>query len=319
MRKAQFRAFSLALAMASMAVLPAAVSAEEEETEEVSTEYDGEVTVVQVATDGDATPYVFLEKDGTISGYDVEVVKEVFSRLPQYELEWNVVEWTSIFAGVDSGYYDIVVDHLGYKKERAEKYLYSDVYDYGTYALTVRADDDSIKSVDDLGGKVTIIEPGSINDTTFQLYNEAHPDNPVIITYAENTGNFPMLVSEGRIDFYYFTKTTSDAKIEEMGLTDVVAIPVSPEDRSRLSPGGVQGNFIVGTREKPEIIEDFNKALEEAVKDGSIHALREKYFGETEEEDVITLDFIEYARDFIEQDLYGEEETSEEETETAAE
>lgn len=311
----KFRTLTLAMVLAASAAISGLAAAEEPETEEISTEYDGEVTVVRVATDGDATPYVFVGKDGEVSGYDVDVVKEVFSRLPQYELEWNIVEWSSIFIGVDSGYYDIVVDHLGYKKDRAEKYIYSDVYDYGTYALTVRADDDSIKTIDDIGGKKTIVEPGSLNDTTFQMYNEAHPDNPVILSYAENTGNYPMLVSDGVIDFYYFTKTTSDAKIAEMGLTDVVTIPVPPEDRTRLSAGGIQGNFVVCTKEKPEIIEDFNEALREAVEDGSIHALREQYFGETEDEDPITIDFLDEAKQYIEDDLYGEEESSEEETE----
>ena len=249
----KIRALSLAFALLAVNVLPGTVFAQETETEEVSTEYDGEVTVIRVATDGDATPHVYVDENGKVAGYDVEVVEEVFSRLPQYELEWNIVEWTSIFPGVDSGYYDIVVDHLGYKKERAEKYIYSDVYDYGAYALTVRADNEEIKSIDDLGGKVTIIEPGSINDTTFQQYNEAHPDNPVILTYAENTGNFPMLVSDGVIDFYYFTKLTAEQKIADMGLTDVITIPVTPEDRAKLSAGGLEGNFVVGTKENPRL------------------------------------------------------------------
>ena len=310
----KFKAFSLALVLAATAVFPGFAAAEEKETEEY-TEYDGEVTVIRVATDGDATPYVFVDEDGKVTGYDVEVVEEVFSRLPQYELDWKIVEWTSIFPGVDSGYYDIVVDHLGYKKERAEKYLYSDVYDYGTYALTVRADNEEIKSIDDLGGKVTIIEPGSVNDTTFQQYNEAHPDNPVILTYAENTGNFPMLVSDGVIDFYYFTKITADNKIADMGLTDVITIPVPPEDRTKLSAGGVPGNFVVGSKELPEVIEAFNEKLMEAVEDGTIHRLREKYFNESEEDDVITPEFIESVRESVEEDLYGEEESSEAESE----
>lgn len=59
---------------------------------------------VVAATSGAPSPYIY-NVDGTLYGYDVEVLEEVFSRLPQYELEWEVTEFASILTGIDAGYY----------------------------------------------------------------------------------------------------------------------------------------------------------------------------------------------------------------------
>ncbi|MBR3642549.1 MAG: transporter substrate-binding domain-containing protein, partial [Parasporobacterium sp.] len=254
-------------------------AAGEEETQTVEEAAEAEKVTIQIAKGGDAIPYIYVNEDGDLVGFDVEVINIIFDRLPQYELEWNIVEWTSIFPGVDAGYYQLVVDHLGYRKERAEKYIYTDVYGLDPYAILVREDEEDIKSVYDLGGKTTIVEPGSINDTTFYIYNEEHEDDPVDIMYADNTGNFPLLISDGRIDFYYFTKRIIEEKVETMGMTDLKILDVSPEDRMYLSAGGLQGNFFIVSKEMPQLAEDMNEAFEAAVEDGTIHALREEYFG----------------------------------------
>ena len=79
---------------------------------------------IVVATAGDIPPFDF-EKDGHLTGYDVEVLKAVDEKLDQYKIEFQKTAWESIFPGVDAGRYQAAANNLSYTKERADKYLYS--------------------------------------------------------------------------------------------------------------------------------------------------------------------------------------------------
>ena len=63
-------------------------------------------------------------------GYDIELIKAVFDRLPQYELQFELNDWDSILTGLDSGKYDISTECIFYSEERAEKYYFSDPISY---------------------------------------------------------------------------------------------------------------------------------------------------------------------------------------------
>ena len=100
-----------------------------------------EKTKIIVATTGTGpSPFIFQGDDGNLDGYDIAVIKEIFSRLPQYELEFQTTEFASIFTGIDAGYYQMGVNNISYNKERGEKYLFSDVYGVSTYGILVRDD-----------------------------------------------------------------------------------------------------------------------------------------------------------------------------------
>ena len=63
-----------------------------------------EKTKIIVATTGTGpSPFIFQGDDGNLDGYDIAVIKEIFSRLPQYELEFQTTEFASIFTGIDAG------------------------------------------------------------------------------------------------------------------------------------------------------------------------------------------------------------------------
>ena len=45
------------------------------------------VTKVTVATKGSPAPYMVVDENNEIGGSDIEIVKAIFEKLPQYELE----------------------------------------------------------------------------------------------------------------------------------------------------------------------------------------------------------------------------------------
>ena len=111
------------------------------------TENSGDVTVINAVTGGSPKPYISVEKDGSYSGYDIEVLQAVFDRLPQYSLNLQTAEFDAIFSGLTAGNYQIAVNNFSYNEKRAESYYYSFPYDEIKYVFVQRADDEPLTSL----------------------------------------------------------------------------------------------------------------------------------------------------------------------------
>lgn len=257
---------------------------------------------IVIATSGTGpAPYCYTDETGKLTGYDIEIITEIFNRLDNYEIEFQTTEFASIFTGIDAGYYQVGLNHLGYNHDRGEKYLFTDVYDVGIHAILVRSDNEDIKTVKDFGGHSTEITAASLNENSFLQYNIENPDNPIELIYTEDTSNTPLRVADGSIDFEYFTKITLQAQIEELGLTNVKLIDVPLEDSITLG-GTIKGCFFIVAKDDTQLAADMNRAFEEMVVDGTVFELEQKWLGITKEEDYLTLEYIQRAREWIEAD-----------------
>lgn len=77
---------------------------------------------VKAGTGANVKPYTYVGDDNETTGYDVEVLKEVFDRLDGYDLQIEVTDIPSVFSGVTSGTYQIGVNNFSYNEERAKSY-----------------------------------------------------------------------------------------------------------------------------------------------------------------------------------------------------
>ena len=107
-----------------------------------------------VALEGNWKPWSYHGDNDALTGYDVEVARLIASKIG-VEAEIVEGEWSGLFAGVDAGRYDVVVNGVEVTDERAEKYTFSEPYGYIRTALIVRDDNEEIKTFEDLKGKST--------------------------------------------------------------------------------------------------------------------------------------------------------------------
>ena len=287
----------------------AAIKVDDTEASDASDSSDEETTAAEpqekrkivIATSGTGPePFVYTDEDGNLTGYDIELIRIIFDGLPQYDVEFAVCEFQSIFTGIDTGIYQVGLNHLGYNTERAEKYLYTDTYDVGSHSIAVRKGYDEIKSVNDFGGHRSEVTAASANETTFLAYNEEHPDNPIDLIYVE-VDNFLVDVVNGTADFYYFTTATLEEQAKEKGLEDQIdLIPVSIEESENFT-GNLKGIFYIVAKDDTQLAEDINSRIEELVADGTVAELRKEWFGENADE--LTLDYIERCKEYIANDL----------------
>src|SRR6218665_2175729 len=108
--------------------------------------------VLKIGTEGTYAPFTFHDTSGALVGFDVEIGEAVAKKLG-VKAEFLEGKWDGLIAGLDANRYDTVINQVGITEERKQKYDFSEPYIASKAVLIVKADDDSIKTLDDLNGK----------------------------------------------------------------------------------------------------------------------------------------------------------------------
>ena len=98
-----------------------------------------------------------------------------------------------LFAGLNSGRYDIVANGVEVTDERSQAYDFSDPYAYINTVIIVRDDNDDITSFEDLDGKTTANTLAS----TYSLLAESYGAKA---TGVDSLADTILLVEQGRVD-----------------------------------------------------------------------------------------------------------------------
>ena len=218
-----------------------------------------------VGLEGDWAPWSYVDENDELTGYDVEVAKAIANKLG-VEIQIVPGEWDGLFAGMDAGRYDMVVNGVEVTEERADKYDFSTPYAYIRTALIVKGDNDSIKTFEDLKGKKTA---NSIASTYMNLAESYGATCYGVSTLDETL----TMVLQGRVD------ATLNAIVS---FTDYMAqhpdsnlkVVATTEDASNVAIPMRKGDETASLREA------VNKAIDELREDGTLSELSTRFFGE---------------------------------------
>lgn len=242
-----------------------------------------DVTTILCATEGHTTKMEYLDENGELTGYEVELIHAIDDRLPQYEFEIEVTEFESIFTGMDSGRYQLGFNSLSWNETRAEKYIFPKHYiryeNSGLYVRDGLLAEHPIESVDDLGGLKTVSNAkGDAWQLFLENYNEAHPDNPIEIEYSDGDwASFYLRLYQGDFDFMMGSESTLQVYQDEYGYNfEFVELP-EEEANSLQNPSNwiIVANYDGGQ----ELADAIDGALEELQADGTLAELSIKYWG----------------------------------------
>lgn len=112
-------------------------SAVYENKEYVGSEPTGEKGNLTMLCDPIFENRVWIDEEGTVGGVDVYIAREICSRLG-YNLVIRKVKFEDMFTVLDNGEADFILSCMERTEQRAEHFLFSDVYvtyDYNTYKL----------------------------------------------------------------------------------------------------------------------------------------------------------------------------------------
>ena len=257
------RLFAAALAVLMLATaMTMAVSAEE--SVDLLSRIQERGTIV-VGLEGDWAPWSYVGEDDELTGYDVEVAKAIADKLG-VELQIVPGEWDGLFAGMDAGRYDLVINGVEVTEDRAEKYDFADPYAYIRTALIVRGDNDDIHTFEDLKGKKTA---NSIASTYMNLAESYGATCYGVATLDETL----TMVLQGRVDAT-LNAIVSYTDYMSQHPDSNLKVVATTEDASNVAIPMRKGDDTATLREA------VNQAIAELREEGTLSELSIRFFGE---------------------------------------
>ncbi|OKP77306.1 L-cystine-binding protein TcyJ [Paenibacillus sp. P3E] len=167
-----------------------------------ATEKPAQVTKIVVGTGTGFPKVCYIDENGKLSGFDVELIKEVDNRLPEYEFELQTMDFSNLLLSLDTKKIDLVAHVMEKNPEREQKYSFNkEAYAHWRNRIIVAKDNnDPIQSLDDLKGKKVLTSATSAQSTILENYNKEH-DNAITIVYQNGAANDTVSqISSGRVN-----------------------------------------------------------------------------------------------------------------------
>ncbi|MGA2082544.1 MAG: transporter substrate-binding domain-containing protein [Holophaga sp.] len=228
--------------------------------------------VVTVGTEGVYAPFTFIDAKGVLTGFDVEVVKEIAKRI-NIEVKFVPTPWDSMFLALDSRKFDMVANEIGKNAARIQKYNFSDSYMTAGAMIIVRGDrsGDFSNGLMDLKGLKVGTNPGSNYTRILEEFN-AQNGNPINIKYYEgNVATILQDVVAGRLDATVNERLTVAFNKQNLGV-DIKAVGKI----LLLNPV----HFLFRKDAQGEtLMAQFNQGLAGIRQDGTLAKLSQKWFG----------------------------------------
>lgn len=214
-----------------------------------------------------AASYYPEGSEDVLTGYDVEVMKEIGKRLG-LDVSFEIMGIDSMLPAINSGRIDVAVNDIEATDSRKEKFNFSEPYKYSYSTMVVRKDDYSgITSLEDLAGK----EAGGGATTIYSQIAEHF--GAKVITYG-NAPNEAYLrdVDNGRTDVI-----VNDYYLSKFGVGAFPEFDIMLHPDLKFHP---TEQAVIMSIEATTLQEKINEVLVEMREDGTLSDLATEFYGE---------------------------------------
>ncbi|WP_110817582.1 ABC transporter permease subunit [Mycolicibacterium peregrinum] len=216
--------------------------------------------VLRVGTEGVYSPFSYHDTaTNQLVGYDVDVARAVGDKLG-VKVEFVETPWDSIFAALEANRFDVVANEVTISPERQAKYDLSQPYSIGEGVIVTRADDNSIKTLADLKGKVAA-------ENATSNWSEIARKAGARVEAVEGFTQAIKLLNQGRVDVvvndsiavYAYLAETNDKSVKIAGTV------------------GEKSEQGFAARKDSGLLPELNTALDELRADGTLAAISQRY------------------------------------------
>ncbi|WP_342757408.1 ABC transporter substrate-binding protein [Kineothrix sedimenti] len=234
---------------------------------------------ILIGSSNDA-PFSYTDVEtGELEGIDIEILKEICSRLGIDDIQMKVIDFSNLLVELNNRNIDMVVDAMYVKDERLEVAAFTDKW-YQEGEAVVIPGSSEIKSKEDLKGKTIGAQPGTTFYETAQKWLDEGKigaldayDNQATLMTAVNTGKVDAVVTDGIVAGYTLSSDSSlDLKL------------LSPYEAEASGQIGAAVRF-----EDKDFLDEVNKCLNDMKEDGTLltilndYGLTEDYYVNVEE------------------------------------
>ena len=216
--------------------------------------------VLKVATNVAFPPYEYYE-DEKVVGIDVDIMQAICDKLG-YEMELSDMEFGSIITAVAAGKVDVGFGAITITEERAKSVNFTTSYSTGIQSIIVK-EDSPITSVEDLEAKG--IKIGVQQDTTGDIYATDQFGEDHMARFNKGADAVQALIT-GKVNCVIIDNSPAETFIaQNKGLK---ILPTAYAEEAY----GFELN-----KNATELYDEFNGALEELLKDGTVQKIIDKY------------------------------------------
>lgn len=216
-----------------------------------------------MATNASFPPYEYKDDGVTIIGIDAEIAQAIADKL-NMELEIKDVDFSTIIEGVKSGKYDMGMAGMTVNEERLESVNFSVSYATGVQVIIV-PEDSPITTVDDLFADGAAYKVGTQEATTGYIYMLDDLGSDRVVSYK--TGNLAIAnLTAGKVDCVCIDNEPAKAYVKENPGLKILDTEYVTEDYA-----------ICVAKEKTELLDKINTALNELIADGTVKQIIDKY------------------------------------------
>ena len=219
---------------------------------------------ITVGTEGTYAPFTYHDKDGKLTGYDVEVTRAVADKLG-IKVEFKETQWDSMMAGLKAGRFDVVANQVGLTSpERQATFDKSEPYSWSGAVLVVRKDS-NIKSIDDIKGVKTA-------QSLTSNYGEKAKAAGAELVPVDGLAQSLTLIEQKRADATLNDELAVLDYLKNKPDAGVKIVWSAPADEK-------VGSGLIVNKGNDEALAKFSTAITELKADGTLKKLGEQFFG----------------------------------------
>lgn len=218
---------------------------------------------LKVATDPTFAPFEFKGADGTLQGFDIDLVNSI-GKAAGLEVQYENMPFDGMIASLQSLKVDAGVAGMTITAERAKTIDFSKPYFKAGLAIAVRDNNKDISNLDSLKNKKIAVQIGTTSANkakTIPGTKISTFDTPDLALQELANGNVDAVINDRPVTLYAFkTGKLKGIKIVGQQLTEEY--------------------YGIGTPKKSPNLAAINKGLETIIKDGTYAQIYKKWFKE---------------------------------------
>lgn len=220
-----------------------------------------DATTLLVGTELSYSPFSYMQ-DGQAVGFDIDVVREVGRRLHK-EIVFTAISFDALLPQIQTGLIHIIAAGISATKEREKKVYFTKPYFTSDSLIIITlANSAPIESVNDLQGKVVVVNEGYTADTYMSTFAG------IELLRLETVAEAFLVLHNKRADAFVTARSSVRDYFAKHSHDNMVITPID----------GVADSVSLAVSKKyPELYESVNAALAEMEQDGTLTMLRRKW------------------------------------------
>lgn len=221
------------------------------------------LNTIIVGTNSEFQPFSFKEDD-TITGFDIDVIKEVCKRLNK-EIIFKDMPFDALLPEIQLGNIHVIAAGITPTPERAQRTLFTRPHlAAGNPLVIVTPQEAPLTTIDDLLGKTVVVNEGYVADS----YMSEQPGIHLIRLSSNAIGDSMLALESGRADALVAALHSINPYFKKHDQSKFSITPI---------PGTEESSAFAISKHYPELRDYIQMTLDRMKEDGTLNALKRKW------------------------------------------